>query len=215
VIILEIEKLSDTQVKFILNESDLIERNIKMSELAYGSDKTQGLFREMLEKALVECDFDVDNVPLMIEAIPMTSNSIVIIVTKVSNHNEIEDKFNLIPDSKEKNKFKSNGFVEQDQHDANSNLSVFSFSSLDDVSNCCKRLYGNFVGIDILFKKKDVFILYLEASSKSVNIKNIDLLLCEYGYKHVANNISLNYLYEHCEVLIKENAIDIFTKYKL
>ena len=68
--LVKIEKISDTQIKIILNQADLKNRDIKISELAYGSKKAQELFRDMMETALEEHDFDTHNVPLMIEAVP-------------------------------------------------------------------------------------------------------------------------------------------------
>ncbi|HOA80297.1 MAG TPA: adaptor protein MecA, partial [Defluviitaleaceae bacterium] len=48
---MKIEKISDTQIKIILNQADLKNRDIKISELAYGSKKAQELFRDMMETA--------------------------------------------------------------------------------------------------------------------------------------------------------------------
>ena len=46
----------------------------------------------MMETALEEHDFDTHNVPLMIEAVPLSVDSIMIIVTKVEHPFEIGEK---------------------------------------------------------------------------------------------------------------------------
>ena len=61
-IILKIEKISENQIKVFLDKADLKERNIKLTELAYGSEKTQALFREMMEQAVETCGFDIEKV---------------------------------------------------------------------------------------------------------------------------------------------------------
>ena len=48
---MKIEKISDTQIKVTLNHSDLMDRDLKLSELAYGSQKAQALFKDMMAKA--------------------------------------------------------------------------------------------------------------------------------------------------------------------
>ena len=90
---MKIQKINDNQVRFVLTGEDLSARQIRLSELAYGTEKARNLFREMLEQASSECGFHVDNSPLMIEAIPMRSGSIVLIVTKVDNPEELDTRF--------------------------------------------------------------------------------------------------------------------------
>ena len=80
---MKIEKVSDTQIQVTLNHSDLMDRDIKISELAYGSKKAQALFRAMMARAYEDFGFVTENVPLMIEAVPLSSESIMIVVTKV------------------------------------------------------------------------------------------------------------------------------------
>ncbi|HHX60483.1 MAG TPA: adaptor protein MecA, partial [Epulopiscium sp.] len=63
---MRIEKINDTQIRVTLSHSDLNPRDIKISELAYGSKKAQELFREMMTQAYEEFGFETENVPLMI-----------------------------------------------------------------------------------------------------------------------------------------------------
>ena len=81
---MKIEKISDTQVKFILTQDDLTDKNIKLEDLAVSNDKTKELFQDILSKALDECGFDIDDAPLMVEALPVALDSIMIIVTKLN-----------------------------------------------------------------------------------------------------------------------------------
>lgn len=90
---MKIEKISDSQVRFTLTGEDLAARQIKLSELAYGTEKARELFREMLQQAASQVGFEADNIPLMIEAVPMNGGSIVLIVTKVDNPDELDTRF--------------------------------------------------------------------------------------------------------------------------
>ena len=58
---MKIEKINDNQIRCTLNSDDLATRQIKLSELAYGSEKAKNLFRDMMIQAQDECGFEADN----------------------------------------------------------------------------------------------------------------------------------------------------------
>ena len=93
VISVKIEKINDTQIRCTLTSEDLADRQLKLSELAYGSEKAKDLFRDMMLQAQDQFGFEADNVPLMIEAIPITPDSIVLIITKVEDPEELDTRF--------------------------------------------------------------------------------------------------------------------------
>ncbi len=90
---MRIERINDNQIRCTLNKRDLAERHLKISELAYGSDKAKKLFRDMMEQAHMDYGFDAEDIPLMIEAIPTSRDSIVLVITKVDNPDELEERF--------------------------------------------------------------------------------------------------------------------------
>jgi adapter protein MecA 1/2 len=90
---MKIEKINDNQIRCTLNSEDLASRQIKLSELAYGTDKAKELFREMMQQASYEFGFEADNIPLMIEAIPTPNDSLILIITKVSDPEELDTRF--------------------------------------------------------------------------------------------------------------------------
>ena len=90
---MRIERISDNQIRCTLSKRDLIERQIKISELAYGSERAKELFRDMMEQANIDFGFDTEDIPLMIEAIPTSRESLVLVITKVDNPQEFDEKF--------------------------------------------------------------------------------------------------------------------------
>ena len=87
---MKIEKLNENQIRCTLNKSDLASRHLKINELAYGSDKAKELFRDMMQQASFELGFEAEDTPLMIEAIPISAECIVLIVTKVDDIETID-----------------------------------------------------------------------------------------------------------------------------
>lgn len=90
---MKIEKINDNQIRCTLTSDDLANREIKLSELAYGTEKAKNLFQDMMQQAQKEFGFDSDNSPLMVEAIPVSPDSIVLIITKVDDPEELDTRF--------------------------------------------------------------------------------------------------------------------------
>ena len=90
---MKIERINDKQIRCTLYKKDLAERQLKISELAYGSEKAKALFREMMQQASYELGFEAEDIPLMIEAIPMAGECLVLVVTKVDDPEELDTRF--------------------------------------------------------------------------------------------------------------------------
>ncbi len=98
---MKIEKINENQIRCTLSREDLISRHIKLSELAYGSVKARELFRELMEQASYQYGFEAEDIPLMIEAIPLSSESIILVVTKVDNPDELDTRFSRFSEDDE------------------------------------------------------------------------------------------------------------------
>ena len=90
---MKIEKINDNQIRCTLTHADLAARHLKLSELAYGTEKAKSLFRDMMQQASFDFGFDAEDLPLMIEAIPSSADSIVLIITKVEDPEELDTRF--------------------------------------------------------------------------------------------------------------------------
>lgn len=91
--LMKFEKINENQIRCTLNKADLADRELRINELAYGSEKAKELFREMMEQASYEVGFEAENIPLMIEAIPVSPDCLVLIITKVENPEELDTRF--------------------------------------------------------------------------------------------------------------------------
>lgn len=95
---MKIERISENKIKCTLNREDLASHNIVLTEFAYGSEKARAFFRDLMIKAEDEVGFEADNIPLMIEAIPVNQDCIVLFVTKVSDPDELDSRFSRFTD---------------------------------------------------------------------------------------------------------------------
>ena len=99
---MKIEKISENQIRCTLNREDLVDRELRISELAYGTEKAKALFRDMMQQANFEFGFDTEDIPLMIEAIPVSPECLVLVITKVEDPEELDTRFSKFsPDDTE------------------------------------------------------------------------------------------------------------------
>ncbi|GMQ60817.1 adaptor protein MecA [Vallitalea maricola] len=218
---MKIEKISNAQIRCTLNKTDLTKRQIKISELAYGTEKTQELFKDMMAQASVEFGFEADNVPLMIEAIPLSKESIMLIITKVDNPEELDDKLASIPQQNIRN-FKKKEVADNNDQTVNKEINVtlntkqiiYSFKSLDEVIKVAQIISPLYNGLNSLYKDETINEYYLvihKSDNENDAFIGLNGFLSEYGNKVTATNIMETFYEEHHEIIIKNNAIQILS----
>ncbi len=179
---MKIEKLNDNQIRCTLNGSDLSSRHLSLLELAYGTEKARRLFHEMIERAGSEVGFHVDDVPLMIEAIPLSNDSIILIISKIDDPDELDTRFARFAPGIDDNEDPSSAVMppsgsdlmvragsagdildalsrmidslEKDEKPTQDVelLTVFRFRSLDDLMKAASVLKGFYVGENSLYR---------------------------------------------------------------
>ena len=193
--IMKIEKISDNQIRCTLTRADLADRQLQLSELAYGTEKAKSLFRDMMQQAAFEFGFEAEDIPLMIEAIP-SADSIVLIITKVEDPEELDTRFSKfapssIADAKKKNtpgklegaeglldllgkvqeSFETQAASETsddntDKKDSGNNIRLFSFPVMENVLKAAHLLAPMYHGSNTLYKD-DQEEMYLLALAQS------------------------------------------------
>ena len=156
---MKIEKINDNQIKCTLNRSDLASRQIKLSELAYGTEKAKSLFRDMMQQASTEFGFEAEDIPLMIEAIPVSGDCIVLVITKVEDPEELDTRFSKFAPSMDE-------IEADDSEDDESSMSSPSSSDLLDLFNHLKHELKN-----VVENSSDNFIPLPQALAKKAEPK--------------------------------------------
>lgn len=222
---MRIEKINDTQIRVTLSHSDLIPRDIKISELAYGSQKAQKLFRDMMTQAYEEFGFETTNVPLMIEAVPLSAESIMIVVTKIEDPTQIDLKLSQLGERPTHRTFKSQDNDIDTYHKSSKTKStkaqdenlvlIYSFSSFDQLTNASQRINSIYCGMNSLYKYSEgTYFLVLQPNfMHKISPNHLQAVLDEFGTKHVSSPLGENHLMEHGELLIKDKAIEVLTTY--
>ncbi len=232
---MKIEKLNENQIRCTLTHADLAARHLKLSELAYGTEKAKSLFRDMMQQASFDFGFEAEDIPLMIEAIPSSADSIVLIITKVEDPEELDTRFSkftplgetdtLNSEALEKlqgadeflnllNKVKEAAAdakpAEEKSSEPSFSIRLFSFENLDSVIRAARLLSPLYHGANTLYKDREnnMYILALAPAEHSANeFHKICNMLSEYGSPEKANSTVLAFLEEHCESIVSADAV--------
>jgi adapter protein MecA 1/2 len=141
---MKIEKVNDNQIRCTLTKDDLADRELKISELAYGTEKAKSLFRDMMQQASYEFGFEAEDIPLMIEAIPLSADCIILVITKVEDPEELDTRFSKFAPSL------------SDEADMENDAEVSPLTGADDVLDLFKKIHEEKIKADI--SNKDKFV---------------------------------------------------------
>lgn len=191
---MKIEKVNDHQIRCTLTKADLADRELKISELAYGTEKAKNLFRDMMQQASYEFGFDADDIPLMIEAIPLNSECIVLVITKVEDPEELDTRFS---------KFAPSVHDEENDDDEIGNTLDSMLQSLsegaDDVLDLFKKIHDSHIA-DTVSGTSDSLNSTEKTNVKTPNAANVNVgidLTRIYGFE------SLNQVTRLAHILVQ------------
>lgn len=195
---MKIERINDNQIRCTLTSFDLSVRNLNLGELAYGSEKARSLFREMIQKASNEVGFEAEDIPLMVEAIPLSNESVMLVITKIEDPEELDTRFaKFSPMSEEGDHALSDlasellegadGLLKllgaeqaEPLEDAgatdgeatakkSTSVRTYTFTSLDRISEAARAVGELYDGMNTLYKKPDTYQYYLVVKDNDSN----------------------------------------------
>lgn len=220
---MKFQKINEQQVRCILTQRDLDDRQIQLSELAYGNEKTRQLFQDMMEQASREVGFDAEDVPLIVEAIPISGGSLMLIITKAENPDELDPRFAKFAPAPYPENASPAGMpgppaptlAEATPEEALSPLGVmriFRFPTLDSVSEAAAALKDVYFGINSLYKDPEYKDYYLTVTKSGHSLEEFNRtcnILSEYTSRVSGDTAVEGFLDEHFEVLIKNRAVQV------
>ncbi|MCF0228329.1 MAG: adaptor protein MecA [Parasporobacterium sp.] len=229
---MKIEKINDNQIKCTLTRSDLASRQLKLSELAYGTEKAKGLFQDMMDQANLEFGFDAADLPLMIEAIPVSMDCIILMITKVENPDEVDTRFSTLSSLKELFSGEDSSsccsdscgtdhrsedlsrFAEQIRKHARisqpASERIYSFDNVETVIDFAHRVRDFCLDSSTLFRVPEDGRYYLHIRRSSEAPEGFSAVCCtavEFGSSVPMVQATYAYMNEHFTKVLEKNAI--------
>ena len=229
---MKIEKLNDKQIKVLLDKNDLEERDLQISELAYGSEKAQNLFKEMITVANEQFGFTLESGHIAVEATPLSIDSIVLVLTQLSDDSDdLSDRLSLLKGLKELFKHVAEQPPEVldeleeaiDLNDLEETIPlnknkqeppklayIYKFKNLDTIFDLSSQITNYYEGNSQLFKYQKEYYLCLNPE----NTKNASYALNitgEFGERVQLSALAEDFFMEHGEIIVKENVFKTFS----
>ena len=224
---MKIERINENQIRCTLTSFDLSARNINIVELAYGTEKAKKLFREMIQRASNEVGFEAEDIPLMVEAIPLSSESIMLVITKIEDPEELDTRFarfspaaeetqeEILPDPAGEFLEGAGDLGPADSETASTKqigkpLRIFLFEDLDRAAEAAAAVADICTVANALYKKPGTRQYYLvldRRDSDEHGFSRICNILAEYGKKLAGDSAGEAYFKEHYETVIREDAL--------
>ena len=233
---MKIEKVNENQIRCTLTREDLASRELKISELAYGTEKAKSLFRDMMQQANFEFGFEAEDIPLMIEAIPLNADCIVLIITKVEDPEELDTRFSRFApsvtedsdeDSDESTADEVLDLFRRIQSEDNTASTpevpsasapeesdsvrsrLFRMDTLNQVINAAVVAAGHYHGFSTLYHEEgNAYYLVLTQGPEDRDVfDRVCNVISEYGIPKRSTVASRTFLEEHCTTLIADHAL--------
>ena len=230
---MKIEKVNDNQIRCTLTREDLASRELKISELAYGTEKAKSLFRDMMQQANFEFGFEAEDIPLMIEAIPLNADCIVLIITKVEDPEELDTRFSRFAPSvtedtdddgdmasadevldlfrriqNEENTTEVPAAPAAEENDA-ARSRLFRMDSLNQVINAASVVGNHYHGLSSLYHEEEssYYLVLTQGAEDRDVFDRVCNVISEYGIPRRSTVASRTFLEEHCSTLIADHAL--------
>ena len=170
----------------------------------------------MMEQAASEFGFEAEDMPLMIEAVPASADSLVLVITKVDNPEELDARFSKLGSAlqniehRKQNTLDKLEGAEEIPAEKNLRIRLFSFATLDCAIHACQLLKNLYKVSSTLYKDttNNLYILAITQSDHtSADFNKICNMLSEYGSTEKVNGAILAFLEEHCEIIVPVDAV--------
>ncbi len=204
---MHMEKINEHQIRCTLSAQDLNARRLTLKDLKYGSSETMDLFRDIVNKVSAEFSFNSEQLPLMIEAVPLPEDSLLLIISAIEDAEEMDAHFAQFAASARENI--PDIFPEQETFyeperppRVQVDVCLVRFSAIDEVIEFSKKLGSSFHGKSELYL--DSSHTYHLALLRPESMETKDFLnylnsIMEYGDLVEGSALRYAYLKEHEE----------------
>ncbi|MBQ5703069.1 MAG: adaptor protein MecA [Peptococcaceae bacterium] len=195
--------VNDDKLQIIISKEDMAKHDMQKWDLAPHNPDAQKLFYEILEEAREACGFDVgNNAQLMIEAYPMTGESLLLTVTKLKG-GQPRLPFDLDIEGLGQALMDELG-IEDELPEVQAEEAVYRFETLEDVIQAAHLLKPSYDGASQLLRYESFYYLVLQ--EKEWLMDSGIAVLTEFGDE--IRTVS-EFFVEHGQMVMAERALEI------
>ena len=205
---MKIEKISNSQIRCILTGEDLASRQLRLSELAYGSEKARALFRDMMEQTRFSNfapSVQKDALPAQEPPSPLTQLL-----------NSLRENSGAAPGPSAAPGGKTPDETMKERREMLLTSRVYSFETMADVIRAARVLSAAYTGRSSLYRDEKSGTLYLLLKMSGLEevgaMQSTLAALSEYGHLEKVSPARQQYLITHCTPVCSSNALETLSQ---
>lgn len=202
-------KINEKALRCVLNFEELKEQNIQLEDMMLGTNNAREFLNNIIIQACLELNMDLGSQQLSVHVMPLPNERVDLVISEIDEataenyqDTEITEKDTIatplepsIPEIIPELMDKKFLFV------------VYRFSSFQPIEQLAKRIDGNYCKKSSLYKEPHSGFYYLCLLEKRKKFRNLTDIANEYGILYSLDPIMQASLKEHCETIIKKQAI--------
>lgn len=190
---MKIKKIDFNKVQVLITAVDLMTFDMDIDSLRPNSPTLHTFLFEIMDKIQSETGFNPNNGQIVIEASQAGEESIMLTVTKLSKDASAARR--ILPEQLKHVK----GVIKQPKK----KVSVYTFSSFDDVRRLLIRLDDDTLSNGRLYEMEDNYFLeiYLPSADRT------HTLISEYAQKREVSELTAAYLHEHAKIIAEHERL--------
>ncbi len=236
---MKFELINRNKFKCTITPKDLSDRNMRLNDLAYGSEQSRSLFREIMQGAGRELNFDTENMPIMIEAIPMADGSLQLVISREEYPDQLDARFSDFSEGFEDYSLEgvTNALAGRAADDildffrnmpekedtegtpvtADESFSrTYSFTRLSDITALSKILAKFYDGDNSLYydpTEKAYYLVFRKGETTPELFNRVCNISAEYAVSDRFSDSFMGYLSERCKLISAHEGVQTLAQY--
>lgn len=195
----ELIMINSDKMKIMLTREDMTYYDIRMYSLGHTGNAIREAFSKVLDDIKQKTGFDTVAGKTILQVYPARDGGCEVYVTKLCEKGDESVPYDSYAGGKESMKITMKKWLED---------VIFVFDSITDVIDACRLLSSDGYSYkSSLYEKDGRYFLFLEDDTCGINLAGELCKLSDYG-KKIGGKITESYIYEHCDLIIKDKAVE-------
>jgi len=206
---MRIEKISENKIKVLIDTDEAREWKVDMKSISSNTPEVRDMFWTALKLAERDAEFYIDGAQLFVEAIPGKTDGFGMLITKVFSDTDLD---RAIDNCSYKGKIRRTRLSGVPAEQSVIGKRIFRFSDFENVLGAAGAIARGFEGHSTLYKLGEEYYMLLVPNDR-LKMLEIEKVMLEFSKRLDRTLISHGRLNELADVMIKDDAVEVLSKY--
>ncbi len=205
-------KINEKALRCVLNFDELKEQNIQLEDMILGTNNAKEFLNHIILQACLELNMDLEGQKLSVHVMPLPDERVDLIISEMEDTNADNEQDTKMEEGFTKTPLESLPARIPELMNKKFLFAVYRFSSFEPIEQLAKRIYGIYGKKSSLYKEPLSGFYYLCILEKRKKFRSFTEIANEYGILYSLDPIMYASLKEHCEEILKKQALKQLAK---